>query len=67
MTTVILAGLAPGFAEESTDDSTYYARVGYPPAHHTPTLDKNSWRYWRSKFDTVLLYFEDDVLDRIQD
>ena len=39
--------------------------IGYPPAHHTPTLDKNAWRYWRSKFDTVLLYFKGDVLDHL--
>jgi hypothetical protein len=41
--------------------------IGYPPKHQTSSLDRNAWRYWRSKFDTVLLYFEDDVLDHMVD
>lgn len=41
--------------------------IGYPPVHATPSLDKDSWRYWRNKFNTVVLHFKDDVLDHIQE
>jgi len=41
--------------------------IGFPPKHETPSLDQSSWRHWRSKWDTVLLYFKGEVVDRIQD
>ena len=41
--------------------------IGYPPKHRTPSLDQNAWRYWQSKFDTVLIYFKDDVMEYFVD
>jgi hypothetical protein len=35
------------------------ASVGYPPAHKTPSLDGNEWRYWENRFGTILVTFKD--------
>ncbi len=41
--------------------------MGYPPRHKTPTLSINQWRYWKSRFDTVLVSFENDKVISITD
>jgi hypothetical protein len=41
--------------------------MGYPPRHKTPALSINQWRYWKSRFDTVLVSFEDDKVISITD
>lgn len=33
------------------------ASVGYPPAHVTPTIEMNQWKYWKKRFNTEMLYF----------
>ena len=33
--------------------------LGYPAAHRTPTLDDNVWIYWRNRFQTVTVEFDD--------
>lgn len=35
---------------------------GYPPAHQTPTLESDRWTYWRNRFITRSLGFQDSVL-----
>lgn len=30
---------------------------GYPPAHETPSTDKDEWKYWKSRFDTIIVSF----------
>jgi hypothetical protein len=32
--------------------------VGYPPEHATPGLDFTIWKYWRNRFATRLVHFE---------
>lgn len=34
--------------------------LGYPPAHQTPSLDKNTWRYWKDKYTTFVISFNDN-------
>lgn len=41
--------------------------MGYPPRHKTPSLDMSQWRYWKSRFNTVLISFEDDKVVSITD
>ena len=41
--------------------------IGYPPKHRTSSLVSNKWRYWESRFDTVLLHFKSGVLEHIDD
>ena len=33
--------------------------IGYPPEHATPNLESNTWKYWRTRFATQLVYFAD--------
>ncbi len=40
---------------------------GYPPAHKTPSLDDDSWRFWQSRFDTMVVEFENGKVVNIQD
>lgn len=52
----------PGMSKEAV----LIAR-GYPPAHETPSLDNDQWRYWRTRFDTVNVHFSDGEVESIED
>jgi hypothetical protein len=41
--------------------------MGYPPQHKTPTLEMDQWRYWKNRFDTMLVSFENGKVSAIQD
>jgi hypothetical protein len=43
------------------------AALGYPPKHKTPSLDLNHWQYWQSRFDTIIVYFNQDRVAQIVD
>lgn len=47
-------------------DAVLIAR-GYPPAHETPSLDNNRWRYWRTRFDTENVHFSGGEVESIED
>ena len=51
--------------EGMSKDAVLVAR-GYPPAHQTPTLESNSWRYWQSRFDTIIVNFDDGKVSSIR-
>lgn len=36
--------------------------LGYPPAHKTQSLDLNCWRYWLSRYNTYMIYFENGIV-----
>ena len=36
--------------------------LGYPPVHRTPSLNNPIWRYWKNKFGTFTLQFQDDEI-----
>lgn len=39
--------------------------LGYPPAHETPALDADRWKYWYGKFDTLQVVW--DAQGRVRD
>lgn len=41
--------------------------MGYPPRHKTPSLDLDQWRYWKNRFNTLLVSFEEDKVISILD
>jgi hypothetical protein len=44
-----------------TKEQVLMAR-GYPPAHETPSLDLDTWKYWSSRFVTQTIAFERGIL-----
>jgi len=35
--------------------------LGYPPAHETPSLEAERWKYWYGNFDTFLVVWDDQL------
>ena len=40
---------------------------GYPPAIETPTLQRDQWKYWKNRWDTILVTFKNDRVSEIKD
>ncbi len=40
--------------------------LGYPPASATPNLKLNQWRYWKNRWNTILVFFKNDKVIRIK-
>lgn len=45
--------------------SAVIAAIGYPPKHKTPGLELNQWRYWQNRFNTIIVFFENDKVTLI--
>lgn len=40
--------------------------LGYPPMRSTPTLKSNTWKYWESRFNTMLVKFQDGIVTEVK-
>jgi len=40
---------------------------GYPPDNATINLDVDTWKYWQSKWNTILVHFENNKVSDIKD
>lgn len=40
---------------------------GYPPAHKTPSIENNSWTYWKTRWNKMIVNFQDNKVSRIKD
>jgi hypothetical protein len=49
-----------------TKDAVVIA-IGYPPEHATPSLSVDQWRYWRNRFNTIVVVFQKGRVAQIQD
>jgi len=47
------AQLVPGMSKDAVIVS-----LGTPPAHVTPTLDMDQWKFWKNRWSTFLVNFE---------
>lgn len=47
--------VAPGMSKRAV-----IFAIGYPPLSATPNLEAPKWRYWRSRFQTMLVVFGSD-------
>ncbi len=45
-------------------DAVRIAR-GYPPAHMTPSLERDSWKYWENRWNTTLVNFKEGKVSEI--
>ncbi|ARU58233.1 lipoprotein [Oleiphilus messinensis] len=41
--------------------------MGYPPPHQTSSTDLDTWKYWKNRFDTLLIQFEKGKVTQIID
>ena len=56
-----------GLVAEGMSKDAVVKAMGYPPKHKTPSLNMDQWRYWKNRFDTQLVYFENGKVSSIQD
>ncbi len=40
---------------------------GYPPAIATPDLKRDQWKYWKNRWNTILVTFKNDRVSHIKD
>ena len=59
-------GIKEGRALPGMTKAGVILAIGYPPEHATPSLDVSAWKYWRNRFATTLIHFEDGKVARIQ-
>jgi hypothetical protein len=59
-------GITAGRAARGMTKQGVALAIGDPPEHATPNLEANAWRYWKSRFDTLIVHFEDGKVIRIQ-
>lgn len=52
---VEVGDVAPGMSQRAV-----IFAIGYPPLRATPRLEASEWRYWRSRFRTMLVVFDSD-------
>lgn len=41
--------------------------IGYPPITRTASLDSDAWIYWKNRFHTFIVHFDNDKVTRIQE
>ncbi len=56
-----------GRIDEGMSKEALLVARGYPPAHETPSLESDSWRYWKKRHDTMIVEFDDGRVSRVKD
>lgn len=54
-----------GLVEQGMTKDEVLKTLGYPPAHRTASLESPVWTYWRNRWETYVVYFDGDKVDRI--
>jgi hypothetical protein len=54
-----------GLVEPGMTKDEVLKTLGYPPAHRTASLESPVWTYWRNRWETYVVYFDGDKVDRI--
>ncbi len=54
-----LKGIQSGRAEVGMTKDGVRMALGYPAAHTTPSLDENTWVYWKNRFVTMAVRFDE--------
>lgn len=52
-------GISSGKLAKGMSKQGVLLAAGYPPAHRTPSLDGNEWTYWKNRFNTLRVIFND--------
>ena len=40
---------------------------GYPPTHANPNLEQDTWRLWKTRWDRLIITFQNDKVSNIKD
>jgi hypothetical protein len=54
-----------GLVEPGMTKAEVLMAIGYPPAHRTASTESPIWTYWRNRWETYVVYFDGDKVDRI--
>jgi hypothetical protein len=54
-----LEGISEGKARVGMTKTGVMTALGYPAAHKTPSLVANTWIYWRNRFKTMAVEFDE--------
>jgi hypothetical protein len=62
------AGIRRGAASTGMTKQGILHALGYPPRHVTPDLDSMQWTYWKSRFDRMIVVFDEaGVVTEVRD
>ena len=56
-----------GELEDGMSKAAVIMAYGYPPTHRTPSLDDNTWVFWRNRFANFPLRFKNDRIVNFDD
>ncbi|MDO6747082.1 hypothetical protein [Gilvimarinus sp. 1_MG-2023] len=56
-----------GDVREGMSKAAVLLARGYPPAHETHSVENDEWKYWRNRFNTRVVHFDNGRVDRIVD
>lgn len=56
-----------GTLSEGMSKAAVIASRGYPPSHETPSLKRDQWKYWKNRWDTIIVKFKNDRVVNIKD
>jgi len=60
-----MAGIKAGEVHEGMTKDGVILAIGYPPAHETPDLNADTWKYWTNHFGTFLVKFQKGYVSEI--
>ena len=58
LSSIDLKGIKAGKVYAGMSKQGVRVALGYPAAHRTPSLEDNTWIYWRNRFQTVAVEFD---------
>jgi len=67
LSAVDVQGIREGKALPGMSKQAVILAIGYPPRHANSTLDGDRWRYWKSRWNTILVHFHEGRVVRVQD
>jgi hypothetical protein len=67
MSTVDAQGIRSGTVSMGMTKPAVVLALGYPPEHATPSLESNTWTYWKNRFGTKQVMFTDGKVTGIKD
>lgn len=60
-------GVREGKAKIGMSKEGVLTALGLPPTHKTPSLENNSWIYWKSRFATLVVEFDNGLVKSIRE